>query len=108
MQREQETLAAMIALYCHDLHAPADGLCAECATLREYARARLERCTFGAEKPKCSDCPIHCYKPAMREAIRRVMKYSGPRMMVKHPVMALRHVVDGITHPARRQEKAVS
>ena len=98
LERERDTLRAMIGLYCRDLHRSGDALCGECAALQDYALARLDNCTFGADKPKCSDCPVHCYKPAMRERIRDVMRYSGPRMMVRHPVLALGHVVDGVLH----------
>ena len=35
----------------------------------------------------------HCYKPEMRERIRQVMRYSGPRMITKHPVAAIRHLL---------------
>ena len=103
--REKKTLTAMIALYCRAQHAPAGGLCADCAGLQEYALQRLDRCTFGAGKPKCSACPIHCYKPAMRESIRRVMACAGPRMLVRHPVLALGHAMDGLRHPARKAPK---
>ena len=29
----------------------------------------------------------------MKEKIRQVMKFSGPRMIFKHPIMAVRHVI---------------
>ena len=96
--REKKTLKAMIALYCREKHAPAEGLCADCAALQDYAMLRLERCKFGADKPKCAACPIHCYKPAMRETIRDVMRYAGPRMLVHHPVLAVQHTLDGVLH----------
>ena len=108
LERERATLEAMIALFCRDQHAPATSLCPDCAALQEYAFARLEYCAFGEEKPKCSECPIHCYKPSMREAIRKVMRYSGPRMIVKHPVMALRHVVGGLGTPPRNTVRRAS
>ena len=94
----------MISIYCRDLHHPQDALCAECAALQDYALARLDKCTFGPDKPKCADCPIHCYKPAMREAIRGVMRYAGPRMLVEHPMLALGHTLDGVLHrPAKNK-----
>jgi len=98
LSREKKTLTAMIALYCRDHHRPTEALCADCAALQEYALVRLERCTFGAGKPKCSTCPIHCYTPAMRTAIRTVMAYAGPRMLLRHPVLAVGHAVDGLRH----------
>lgn len=105
-EREKETLRAMIRLYCRDLHQSGDGLCGECAALHDYALGRLDKCCFGVGKPKCSDCPIHCYTPAMRERIRLVMRHSGPKMALKHPVLAMGHVMDGIlnrpTTPRRK------
>jgi hypothetical protein len=96
--REQKTLKAMIELYCHEQHKQPAGLCPDCTALEEYALARLERCKFGADKPKCSACPVHCYKPAMREAIRNVMRFAGPRMLLHHPILALGHTLDGARH----------
>ena len=99
----------MIALFCRDHHAggaagaagqPGDGLCPECADLLAYARLRLERCRYGAEKPTCATCETHCYRPEMRERARVVMRYSGPRMLRRHPVLAVAHLVDGRKTPA--------
>lgn len=69
-------------------------LCPQCQELLTYAHQRLERCKFGNEKPSCTRCPVHCYKPAMRQQIRQVMRYSGPRMLLHNPVLAIRHLWD--------------
>jgi hypothetical protein len=37
-----------------------------------------------------------CYTPDMRERIRAVMRFSGPRMLLHHPWLALMHLVDGL------------
>lgn len=99
LAREERTIAAMIAMYCRDHHGSpvpgTDGLCPECAELLAYARLRLEKCRYGADKPTCASCPTHCYKPALRERIREVMRYSGPRMVREHPVLAAGHLIDG-------------
>lgn len=95
MARERETVEAMIALYCCGNHDTRDAMCAECETLRDYARQRLASCPFQAEKPTCAKCPVHCYKPAMREQVKAVMRYAGPRMIYRHPLKALRHLADG-------------
>ena len=94
--REKATVAAMIALACADRHGAADGLCAECQALRDYAHARLDRCPFGERKTTCGQCAIHCYKPDMRGRVREVMRYAGPRMLVRHPVMAVQHQWDAL------------
>lgn len=73
---------------------PVPPLCPQCQALLDYAHQRLERCRFGEDKPSCTRCPVHCYKPAMREQIRQVMRYSGPRMLLHDPIMAIRHLWD--------------
>jgi hypothetical protein len=95
LDRERRTVAEMIAIFCRERHASGGGLCAECAELEDYTRARLEKCPYGKEKPTCVNCPIHCYQPRRREQIRGVMAFSGPRMLLSHPVLAIRHMIDG-------------
>lgn len=68
------------------------GLCGDCRELLEYSLARLEHCKFGNAKTKCHKCPVHCYRPDMREKIRTVMRFSGPRMLLYHPLEALRYL----------------
>ncbi len=95
MKRERKTLEAMISMYCGDLHRETGPeLCSECSELVEYARARLGKCPFQEEKTTCAKCPVHCFKPAMREKVRAVMRYAGPRMVYRHPVMAFFHYLD--------------
>lgn len=88
--REKETVETMIGMYCRDVHGSAGGLCSECIELRDYAFGRIDRCPIREHRVRCTKCEVHCYSPEMRERIRAVMRYSGPRMML-HPVMALRH-----------------
>lgn len=104
LAREDKTIAAMTAMFCRDRHATAatddgEGLCLECAELRAYARLRLGKCRYGSEKPTCANCETHCYRPEMRERVREVMRYSGPRMLRRHPVLAVAHLVDGRATP---------
>ena len=89
--REWQTIAAMIRCYCEGRHHTSEALCPECRELLDYAAVRLERCRFGVEKPICAKCPVHCYQPARREQVKAVMRYAGPRMLWRHPVLSLRH-----------------
>ena len=93
-EREKETVALMISLYCRKNHGTKDTLCPECAALRDYAMQRSDKCPFMETKTFCSNCRVHCYKSAMREKIREVMRFSGPRMIFHHPVMAIRHLIE--------------
>jgi hypothetical protein len=94
--REKRTIQAMIEVFCRARHRSHGALCPECQELYGYAVARLDRCPFGAEKTTCAKCPVHCYKPAMRERIREVMRFAGPRMLFHHPVLAALHVLDDL------------
>lgn len=89
---EKEMVSLMIRLYCRKNHKTKE-LCSECAELDRYARERSDRCPFMENKTFCSNCKVHCYKPEMREKIRKVMRFSGPRMMLYHPVMAIKHLI---------------
>ena len=102
-QREKETVSLMIRLYCRKKHGSKE-LCAECAALEAYARQRSDNCPFMETKTFCSNCKVHCYKKDMREKIREVMRFSGPRMIFHHPIMAIRHVIES-KKEKRRMEK---
>ncbi|MBE9547751.1 MAG: nitrous oxide-stimulated promoter family protein [Proteobacteria bacterium] len=96
MTRENRTVEAMISIFCHGQHSNnGEGLCPECGELLDYARMRLEKCPFQENKPTCAKCPVHCYKPDMKEKIRVVMKYAGPRMLYKHPALMGAYYIDG-------------
>lgn len=104
-RREARTIAVMVSMYCRAHHGDArdaDDVCASCAELVEYAHLRLERCRYGVDKPTCTNCPTHCYRPEQRQRVREVMRYSGPRMLRSHPVMAVRHLLDGRRRAERR------
>lgn len=88
---EKKVVNKMIGIYCRAHHRVATGLCDECEALKNYATKRLENCPFGENKPTCESCTVHCYKSDMRERIRMVMRYAGPRMLLFHPADAARH-----------------
>ena len=90
-EKEMRTVYEMIHSYCRKNHKEKE-LCQECLALYEYAKERIEKCPFMETKTFCSQCKVHCYKKDKREKIRKVMRFSGPRMLLYHPVMAIRHV----------------
>ena len=93
--REKHVVGEMIALYCRGNHGTKRGnLCGECARLLAYAHERSDKCPYMEHKTFCSSCKTHCYRQDMRDQIRTVMRYSGPRMMTVHPVMAIRHLIE--------------
>ncbi|MFX0141531.1 MAG: nitrous oxide-stimulated promoter family protein [Candidatus Hodarchaeota archaeon] len=92
LEKERKTIKTMIRMYCKNIHEPKSEFCDDCLELFEYANKRLDNCQFGENKPTCDKCPIHCYKPDLREKIRKVMRYAGPRMIYTHPIMGFRHL----------------
>ncbi len=92
LKQEYKTIETMIRMYCKNIHNCEENLCQECSDLLKYAEERLNNCTFGENKPTCDTCTIHCYKPEMREKIREIMRYAGPRMIYTHPIMGFRHL----------------
>ena len=101
IEEEKRVVEQMIRLYCRKCEGH-DELCPSCKELLDYAHSRLERCRYGEHKPTCKKCPVHCYRPNMKERIRMVMRWSGPRMIIYHPIAAIQHLIREII--ARRKD----
>lgn len=89
--REKKTVELMIRLYCRKKEKN-QTLCLSCEELLHYAHARLDRCPFGEKKSSCKQCTVHCYKPVLRKQMQKVMRFSGPRMLIYAPWAAIRHL----------------
>jgi hypothetical protein len=100
LAREWKTVTAMVHIYCREQHG--NPLCSECQGLMRYIRLRLDRCRFGADKPTCAKCPVHCYQRDRREQIKDVMRFAGPRMLWEHPWLSVCHLLDGWFRRAER------
>ncbi len=105
-EREKYVVGQMIALFCKKKHGTKGELCPACAALDAYAKLRSDKCPFMETKTFCSNCKVHCYRGEMREQIRAVMRFSGPRMMLYHPLLAIRHLWES-KREKRRLEKSV-
>ena len=96
---EFKTIKAMVTIYCQKHHGPAviisgqKTLCVSCAEFILYANEKLDRCPYGQDKPTCNKCPIHCYKKEQREQAKVIMRYAGPRMLLIHPILAIKHLL---------------
>ncbi|WP_042356769.1 nitrous oxide-stimulated promoter family protein [Bacillus rubiinfantis] len=93
IQKEKEIVKEMIELYCRKKH-HRDTLCKECLDLKNYAFLRLSFCRFGEDKTACSNCTVHCYKQVYREKMKVVMRYSGPWMLLYHPIYSVKHLLN--------------
>lgn len=94
-EKEIEVVSMMIDLYCTKKHhTHKHELCEDCKELLSYVEFRRSKCPFGDNKTFCSNCRVHCYEPGHRERIRQVMRFSGPRMIFHHPIIAISHVTE--------------
>ena len=91
IEEEKAVVEQMIRLYCRKYEGH-DELCPNCRELLDYAHNRLDRCRYGEDKSTCKKCPTHCYRSEMKERIRMVMRWAGPRMILYHPLAAIRHL----------------
>jgi hypothetical protein len=99
MKRERRTIAIMTEIYCKGHHHTNGTLCKECQEFQDYAFLRLSKCPFQDKKTTCGKCTIHCYRPDMKERVRQVMRYSGPRLLLRHPVLSMHHAWDAHRKP---------
>jgi hypothetical protein len=107
LDRELLTITRMAEIYCAAHHGNSDCmLCEECSEFLNYAAARLKKCPYGEDKPTCAKCPIHCYKPERKAQARKIMRYSGPRMLLHHPLLAIAHKLDGVRKAIHPRELA--
>jgi len=88
-----KTLEKMITLYCRLKHGNKVEICDECSEVLKYAHSRLQSCPYKENKPECKNCNTHCYNEIMREKIRGIMRYTGPRMLIYSPVDYFKHVM---------------
>ena len=103
-QREISIVTKMIEVYCRKKHGTKDGLCPECQELLDYATFRSNHCPFMEIKTFCANCRVHCYKPDMKDKIKNVMRFSGPRMLLYYPLATIRHLIESIKEK-RKLEK---
>jgi hypothetical protein len=106
MKREKKTIGYMAEIYCRGQHETKGELCTECLQVRDYAFMRLDKCPFQEKKSTCGKCLIHCYKPDMKLQVRKVMRYSGPRLLLSHPSLALHHALDSRRRPPHLEKAA--
>ncbi len=94
VEREKRTVGVMIKMYCDANHDKISLICNDCKELTEFANERINKCIFHEDKPVCSECQIHCYRMDMRDKIKIVMRFAGPKIIFRHPILGFRHIID--------------
>lgn len=91
IEKEKKIVALMISMYSQGVDKKKLEDNEECLNLLRYAELRLSKCPFKDNKKFCSHCKIHCYQKEYREKMKKVMRYAGPRMLFKHPILLFKH-----------------
>lgn len=83
----------MIEIYCKKKCKSEEVPCDECRDLIEYSNMRINKCPYMETKSFCSSCRTHCYDKEYKEKIKIVMRFSGTRVILYHPIATLRHMI---------------
>lgn len=94
LKNQQNQIEIMITMYCKKYHTSKDILCDKCKNLLNYANKKVSNCPYIENKPNCKNCPTKCYNKDMQKDIIKVMRYSGPRLIFSHPIMAIDHIIN--------------
>lgn len=89
--QKHQIVSDMVMIYCDGHHKHTLSPCPKCQEVLDYSKFRTSKCPYIKKTLFCSNCPTPCYKPDMKEEMRVIMKYSGPRYFFKHPILVLKH-----------------
>lgn len=108
-ENEKKMIHLMISIYCRCNHKNSynrktKAICEECSALYNYAVLRIDRCRYTETKTFCSACPTPCYNRDMKEKVKKMMAFSGKRMLIYNPLMALKHVYVMIKHNIQKNK----
>ena len=104
-EKEKQLMKTMVTIYCKGhKHSSGNELCPSCMELLSYSYNKINRCPFMETKTFCNNCHVHCYQKEQREKVKEIMRYSGPRMLYHHPIVAIKHAY--YTIKQKREVKA--
>lgn len=109
--KERENIKKSFAVYCNAHHSTADGkLCPRCNALLLVVMTKMNRCPYGITKPVCDRCDRQCFGEANNKAFMEIMEGSRRGMLVRHPIMTVRHKIMklGVDYAKKKQNDAAS
>ena len=80
-----------------DVQKDAADLCPSC---REAIMSTLERASScpNGHSGNCQDCSIKCQRGESQKRIKEIMRYSAPRMAIRHPLMTIEYLRKKFRH----------
>lgn len=91
IDNKKDILNHMIRIYCKKHHNTDETLCNDCSDLLEYSENVLNQCEIDDELD--SEKFKYYYDDIEKmEKLKEIMKYSGFRIMLYHPIISIRHI----------------
>lgn len=95
--KERENIRKTFGVYCNANHETTDGkLCPKCTALLTTVMLKIQRCPYGIGKPICDRCETPCFGEKPTNEFREIMKSGQKKMLLSHPLMAVRHKLAGL------------
>ena len=95
--KEKENIKTSFAVYCNANHDTKDGkLCPKCTALLTTVLLKFGRCKYGVTKPLCDHCDEKCFGEAANKTFMKIMDGSRNKMLLRHPIMTVRHKITGM------------
>ena len=106
--KEKENMRKSFAVYCNANHGTKDNkLCAKCNAVLMRIMQKYQRCPYGIAKPICDKCEIMCFGEKDNKTFMDMMSGSRKKMLMKHPVMTVKHklIEMGVDYARDEQQK---
>lgn len=105
--KEKANIKKTFAVYCHSNHnTPNDKLCPKCTALLATVMTKMNRCPYGITKPICDRCEIPCFGTSQTREFRKIMSSTQKRMLLKHPIMTVKHKLASMGVDYAKHEQA--
>lgn len=88
---EKSTIEKIAGIYCSNKHGVTGVLCYDCSKLLADTIHLVNKCPY-SPKPACGACKTNCFSVEHKRKMNQVMKYSGARMLFRHPILTINHL----------------
>ena len=104
-EREKRTVALMIRLYCRKKHGTKKIFVPNAKHFRSMRCSAVINAPLWKPRPFALTAVCIVTSRKCVKKIREVMRFSGPRMILHHPVMAVRHVIESKKEKKRLEKE---
>ena len=69
-------------------------------------RKKTRLLSLRREETRLRKCKIHCYGKGYKERAKEIMAFSGPKLLLKHPILSMRHIMALFREPPEKPTAA--